>query len=63
MTVTLTTAAQDYLRVRRTLGYKLDGADEIYDLDRDPYELRNLINDPAAPKKKLQARLAAMLVT
>lgn len=28
MTVTLTTAAQDYLRVRRTLGYKLDGADE-----------------------------------
>jgi N-acetylglucosamine-6-sulfatase len=27
---------------------ELDGMDEFYDLARDPYELRNIINDPAA---------------
>jgi N-acetylglucosamine-6-sulfatase len=36
---------------------ELEGADEIYDLRNDPFELTNLINDPRAPKEALQARL------
>ncbi len=35
-----------------------EGADELYDLQSDPYELTNRINDPRAPKASLQARLA-----
>jgi N-acetylglucosamine-6-sulfatase len=27
---------------------ELEGMDELYDLERDPYELKNLINDPHA---------------
>lgn len=29
----------------------MDGADEIYDLRADPFELKNLIADPRPPKK------------
>jgi len=36
---------------------ELEGADEIYDLRTDPYELTNLIDDPRAPKKELEERL------
>ncbi len=39
------------------------GADELYDLRNDPYELRNRINDPKAPKKALQQRLAKLILT
>ena len=41
----------------------LENADEIYDLRNDPFELKNLIADPRAPKKALQERLALLLRT
>ena len=41
----------------------LEGADEIYDLRTDPFELHNRINDPQAPKKTLQQRLAKLILT
>jgi len=39
----------------------MDGADEIYDLRDDPFELRNLMADARAPKAMLQQRLARLL--
>ena len=39
---------------------ELENADELYDLQRDPYELHNRINDANAPKAALQAQLAAL---
>mgnify|MGYP003874979895 CR=1 FL=1 len=49
----------------RTERYKLtryasmEGADELYDLDKDPYEMKNLAQDPAAKGilKEMQAEL------
>jgi N-acetylglucosamine-6-sulfatase len=38
----------------------LSGADELYDLQNDPYEMTNLIGDPRAPLKDMQARLARL---
>jgi N-acetylglucosamine-6-sulfatase len=29
---------------------ELNGMDELYDLKTDPYEMKNLINEPAAQK-------------
>jgi arylsulfatase A-like enzyme len=40
---------------------ELEGADEIYDLRKDPFELKNLIADPRAPKAELQARLDQLM--
>ena len=37
-----------------------EGAGELYDLQSDPFELTNRINDPRAPKAALQARLASL---
>jgi N-acetylglucosamine-6-sulfatase len=34
-----------------------EGADELYDLRSDPFELRNVVRDPKAPLRELQARL------
>ena len=50
----------------RTLRYKyihyvdLEGMDELYDLNRDPYEMKNLIDDPAlqATLEQMKAELA-----
>ena len=39
----------------------MNGADEIYDLRSDPFELRNMIADPRAPKKALEERLVRLL--
>lgn len=38
----------------------LDGADELYDLMSDPYELTNRIGDPRAPLADMQNRLARL---
>ena len=38
----------------------LSGADELYDLQNDPYEMTNLIGDPGAPLKEMQARLTRL---
>ena len=35
----------------------LEGMDEVYDLKADPYEMRNLIKEPAAPLARLKAEL------
>ena len=42
---------------------EIPGADELYDLNRDPYEMRNLVNQPAAAEElvRLKAELAAQL--
>lgn len=45
-----------YIRYR-----ELTGADELYDLRNDPFELNNAIGDRAAPLSKLQARLSTLL--
>jgi N-acetylglucosamine-6-sulfatase len=39
----------------------LDGADELYDLRKDPFELKNLIHDKTAPLQQLQRRLNHLL--
>lgn len=41
----------------------LDGMDELYDLEADPYELTNIINDPAAAEtlEMMKAELARVL--
>ena len=41
---------------------ELPGADELYDLQSDPYELKNLAGDPAAAQtlEKMKAELAAL---
>lgn len=39
----------------------LKDADEVYDLQRDPFELRNLIRDRAAPLDTLRARLRTLV--
>ena len=36
----------------------ISGADELYDLEKDPYELTNRIGDPKAPLANMQALLA-----
>jgi arylsulfatase A-like enzyme len=40
-----------------------EGVDELYDLDADPYELANMIDDPnyAAVKRELRAELARLV--
>ena len=40
-----------------------EGVDELYDLDADPYELANVIDDPryAAVKGELRAELARLV--
>jgi hypothetical protein len=37
--------------------------DELFDLDRDPYEMKNLIDDPACSevRKQLRAELARLV--
>ena len=35
-------------------------SDELYDLQNDPYELRNRIKDPAVPLAELKKRLAQL---
>jgi N-acetylglucosamine-6-sulfatase len=39
------------------------GADELYDLEADPYELKNVLNDPAAKPalQQMQAELSRLL--
>jgi N-acetylglucosamine-6-sulfatase len=36
-------------------------ADELYDLRNDPFELKNQIGDPAAPRSEMQRRLRRLL--
>jgi N-acetylglucosamine-6-sulfatase len=38
----------------------LAGADELYDLGNDPYEMTNRIADPSAPLAEMQTRLARL---
>ena len=38
----------------------ISGADELYDLVKDPYEMKNVINDPQAPRTEMQERLAKL---
>jgi N-acetylglucosamine-6-sulfatase len=38
----------------------MSGADELYDLAKDPYELTNRIGDPRAPLGEMRARLARL---
>jgi arylsulfatase A-like enzyme len=38
----------------------IEGADELYDLVKDPYEMKNVINDPQAPRTEMQERLAKL---
>ena len=41
---------------------ELTGADELYDLRQDPFELHNLIADRHAPLRQLKERLASLLL-
>ena len=38
----------------------ITGADELYDLVKDPYEMKNVINDPQAPRTEMHERLAKL---
>ena len=40
-----------------------EGVDELYDLERDPYEIHNVINDPAyaASRKALTKELRKLV--
>jgi arylsulfatase A-like enzyme len=40
---------------------ELNGADELYDLHKDPFELDNLVRDRAAPLEQLKGRLRTLL--
>jgi N-acetylglucosamine-6-sulfatase len=40
---------------------ELKGADELYDLEKDPFELENRIADPRVPLRSLNAKLDALL--
>ena len=42
---------------------ELTGMNELYDMQHDPYEMQNLINDPAAKEtvKQLQAELKQLM--
>jgi hypothetical protein len=39
----------------------IDGADELYDLSNDSFELNNLIGDKTAPLQQIKRRLARLL--
>jgi N-acetylglucosamine-6-sulfatase len=39
----------------------IEGADELYDLSNDPFELYNLTSDTKPPRKQLQQRLNELL--
>jgi arylsulfatase A-like enzyme len=39
---------------------QLQGADELYDIQTDPYEMTNLIGDSRAPLGGMKARLARL---
>lgn len=43
----------------------LEGMDELYDLENDPYELKNLINEPSAGERlvMLKQQLAALIAS
>jgi len=38
----------------------IEGADELYDMAKDPYEMANVVRDPRAPLAEMQARLARL---
>jgi N-acetylglucosamine-6-sulfatase len=38
----------------------ITGADELYDLVNDPFEMKNVILDPRAPRAEMQARLTKL---
>jgi arylsulfatase A-like enzyme len=39
----------------------IKGADELYDLSNDPFELNNVIGDKTAPLQQMQQRLKGLL--
>ncbi len=40
---------------------ELEGMDELYDLKRDPFEMKNVINEKDSPLPKMKAELARLL--
>ena len=38
----------------------ITGADELYNLEQDPYEMTNVLNDPRAPRVEMHERLAKL---
>jgi arylsulfatase A-like enzyme len=40
---------------------EIEGADELYDLRSDPFELENRVNDGKAPLRELKAQLERLL--